>query len=209
LGESRNDQRLSQSVPVSTLVASESLRSADSSGAAAAPIKGEERISLFWRVFGGTILSIVALVSVTLYQQLVGNLNEMRNEVNRINESRTELIKKEEMDTRLTRIWTSIRELQAVEATITAMKERSLVRDQQVKDEQQRAALELKELQALRETVTYLKERALLHDQRMKEEEERKELVHELQNLRERLANLEGRQAKPTPIKNAFHREED
>ena len=27
---------------------------------------GEEKISLFWRVFGGTILSIVALVSITL-----------------------------------------------------------------------------------------------------------------------------------------------
>jgi hypothetical protein len=208
LGETRNEQRVAQTGPISTLIAAESLRSADSANATA-PVKGEERISLFWRIFGGTILSIVALVSVTLYQQLVGNLNELRNELNHINESRTELIKKEEMDTRLTRIWNTIRELQALEGTINAMKERSLVRDQQVKEEQQRAAMELKELQSLRETVTYLKERAMLHDQRMKEEDERKELVHELQNLRERLANLEGRQAKPTPIKNAFHKEED
>ena len=43
-----------------------------------APAKGEERISLFWRVFGGTLLSIAALVVITLYQQFNGSLNELR-----------------------------------------------------------------------------------------------------------------------------------
>lgn len=209
MGENRNEQRSPQSGQISTSVMAESLRSADSAHAPVADSRSEERISIFWRIFGGTILSIVALVTVTLYQQLVGNLGELRNELNHLNENRTELARKEEVDNRLLRVWTSIKELQALEGSINTMKERSCVRDQQVKEEQQRAAAELKELQALRETVTYLKERALLHDQRMKEEEERKELVHELQNLRERLANLEGRQRQPSSIQNAVHKDEE
>ena len=31
---------------------------------------GDERMSLFWRLFGGTILSIVALAAITVYNSL-------------------------------------------------------------------------------------------------------------------------------------------
>ena len=55
---------------------------------------------MFWRVFGGTILSIFALVAVTLYNNQTNTINELRSEVNRSNEARAELVKKEEFNSR-------------------------------------------------------------------------------------------------------------
>ena len=46
----------------------------------------EEKISLFWRVFGGTILSITALVTIQAYQALANNIHELRSDQNRLRE---------------------------------------------------------------------------------------------------------------------------
>ena len=45
--------------------------------------RDEERISLFWRVFGGTILSIVALIFITLYNNLANAVSDLRNDLGR------------------------------------------------------------------------------------------------------------------------------
>src|SRR5262249_47485429 len=59
-----------------------------------APAKsGEEKISLFWRVFGGTILSIAALVLLTIYQSLAGNIHDLRTEIGQLKEGKAELAK--------------------------------------------------------------------------------------------------------------------
>ena len=50
--------------------------------------RNEEKISIFWRVFGGTILSIVALAVITLYNSISSNISDLRNEVNREREAR-------------------------------------------------------------------------------------------------------------------------
>ena len=42
---------------------------------------GDERISLFWRVFGGTILSMVTLGAITLYNSITSNIAELRSEI--------------------------------------------------------------------------------------------------------------------------------
>src|SRR5947208_2914022 len=60
------------------------------------PPKGEDRLPIFWRIFGSTVLSIAALVALTLYQQLTGSLNELRNDQSRLNQDHGELIKKDE-----------------------------------------------------------------------------------------------------------------
>src|SRR4051812_32032985 len=64
--------------------------------------KDEEGMSLFWRVFGGTILSIVALVSITLYNNMSSSITELRAEVSREREARAELVKKDEFNARVT-----------------------------------------------------------------------------------------------------------
>jgi len=157
-----------------TLVAAETLRNADSQGllAAKAP-KGEERIGVFWRVFGGTLLSIVALVCITVYQQFTSVLNELRSDVNKLNESRGDLVKKEEFNSRMTSVWTSLKELQTAGTVATVGKERLTLLEQQLKSS----------------------------------DDERKELTRELQQLRERLAVVEGRQGVPLSTPASFRKE--
>ncbi|MFO0936915.1 MAG: hypothetical protein U0798_10420 [Gemmataceae bacterium] len=85
----------------------------------------EEKMSLFWRVFGGTILSICALIGITVYNNMAGNISELRSEISRINEARSELIKKDEFNTRLTQSGTQLQSLQTLNnsqnATLTSV----------------------------------------------------------------------------------------
>jgi hypothetical protein len=190
------------------VVEAECLRSAaDSIQATFKPAKGEERISVFWRVFGGTLLSIAALVAITVYQQLAGTLGELRANLNHLTESRAELVKNEEFNSRMTSVWSSIKDLQAQGATLTGLKERSALLEQQVHAGQEQVntrlttvCTALKDLELPRESVSALKERLALLEQQVKAgEEERKELTRELQHLRERQASLEGRHAIAPP----------
>jgi septal ring factor EnvC (AmiA/AmiB activator) len=137
-------------------LSAEMLRNAQECGReAAAPPKGEEKISVFWRVFGGTLLSIAALVCMTIYQQFSASLNDLRASISHLNEFHAEVVKKDELNNRTTAIWASLKDLGndvPVLKTHTAVLERQL--------------------------------RAV--------EQERKELVAQVQLLRERLAALEG-----------------
>lgn len=111
-------------------------------------------MSPFWRVFGATLLSIAALVIITLAQQFTSILTEVRQDLNRMHEARAELARKEEL------------------------------------------AAVLKDCQAAANGVAALRERSLLLEQQIRaSEEERKQLSHELHELRERLAEMVGRQS--------------
>ena len=98
----------------------------------------DEKMSLFWRVFGGTLLSIAALVAVTLFNNFSTSLSELRTEVVKANEARAaavndlradiargadaraELVKKDEFNSRLTTNWTQLQTLQAQNNTQNA-----------------------------------------------------------------------------------------
>src|SRR5262245_31920538 len=76
------------------ILAAETLRSGERPGK---PLvkddkSAEEKISLFWRVFGGTILSICALVIITAYQSLANGIHELRGDVGRLRETSGEYI---------------------------------------------------------------------------------------------------------------------
>lgn len=108
------------------------------------PAKDEDKMSLFWRVFGGTILSICALIAVTLYNNLTSSISDLRNEVSRANEARTnavgelradyaklaearaDLIRKDEFNNRMTTNWERLQGLQqqnnTQNATLTSLK---------------------------------------------------------------------------------------
>jgi len=165
--------------------------------------KGEEKISLFWRLFGGTLLSIAALVCITIYQQFNSAIGEMRNNINRLTESRADLVSLNDFNTRVASLWTNLKDLQSAAGTLSALKEHSSLLDQQVKGLQdqlnsrlQTVSASIKDLDAPMAAAAALKERSALLEQQVKAgDEERKELCKELQLLRERLAVLEGRQA--------------
>jgi hypothetical protein len=196
----RNEQAAAVRAPGNTAALAETLRSG-ADGGAARPAKGEDRVSLFWRICGGTVLSILALSAVTVYQQINASFNELRNDFARLSESHADMVKKDEFNTRLTTVWNSIKELQAAPPAVTALKERAALLEQQFKAEQEHREAAGKELEALNSAVTVLKERGMLQEQQARQEEERKELVRELQQLRERLANIEGRQTVTSPAR--------
>ena len=184
MSSNRSDSRQIQ--PGQNLaVAAEALRNAAPSVDSEEGGRGGERVSVFWRIFGGTLLSIVFLAVLTVWQQFSAQLNDLRGELghvskdfrkdlNRFSEGQAELVKKEEFGSRMRSVWDSIKELQADRTTVTRLNERCDLLKEMVK-----AA-----------------------------EEERKGLGRELQRLRERLASLEGRQTLST-IKPASHQEGD
>jgi hypothetical protein len=106
--------------------------------------KEDERISLFWRLFGGTIFSIVALITVTLFNNMSSSIselrgevlrsnearmnavNELRNELAKTNDTKSDMVRKDEFNTRMTSNWDRITALQAQNntqnATLTSLK---------------------------------------------------------------------------------------
>lgn len=107
------------------LAALETVRSAtESSGMAPPPKNPEEHISIFWRVFGGTILSIVALVSITLYNNLSSSITELRAEISREREARAELVKKDEFNTRVTAQYERMRGIDTLKVEMEGLKEK-------------------------------------------------------------------------------------
>jgi chromosome segregation ATPase len=85
----------------------------------------EEKLSLFWRLFGGTVLSIAALVAITVYNNMASNISELRAEIGRINDARSELIKKDDLNARLATLSEQAKSLQSQGAaqtgTLTAL----------------------------------------------------------------------------------------
>jgi chromosome segregation ATPase len=153
--------------------------------------KDEGKMPLFWRVFGSTLLSIAALVVVTAYQSLSGNLADVRGEITHLNadlrkelgrmsEAQAELVKKDEAGARLQTVWGSIKELQEDRKELTALKERCRALVEMYKGSEAERQKLAGALQGLREQKA--------------QEEERRALARELAGLRERLAGLEGRQ---------------
>jgi len=163
-----------------TILAGETLRKT-AEPPAAAP-KGEERISLFWRVFGGTLLSIAALVVLTVYQQFAASINDLRStvthldsdaakktdvndlrgSVTHLNEVHAEMARKEDLQTKATNLWNLIKETGA-------------------------------------DTASLKTRTALLEEKLKSAEDERKDLQKEIQALREKISALESRPAAPKP----------
>lgn len=107
------------------LAAYETTRSAaDSGGDKPAPKKEEESISVFWRVFGGTLLSISALVAVTLYNGMSSSINDLRSELSREREARAALVKKDEFNTRVTAQYERMRAIDTIKVELEGMKEK-------------------------------------------------------------------------------------
>jgi septal ring factor EnvC (AmiA/AmiB activator) len=131
---------------------SETLRNGAASGTAT-PVKGEERISLFWRVFGGTLLSIAALVVVTLYQQFGNSLLELRNDMIRLNEAHADMIKKDEFNNRMNSVWNNMKDLQTANASVAGLRERTVLLEQQLKDAGSERKELSRELQQLRDRL--------------------------------------------------------
>jgi hypothetical protein len=199
----------------SVVVAASTLRVPETR--AAEPVKvghPDDRLSMFWRVFGGTILSILALIAVTVYNNLQSNVTELRVELSRSNEARAELVKKEEFNARTQTMWDRLQALQELKATVSGLKEQvatygekqgdvKALRDQLAMIEQRlkSADEDHKALAKAELTITALEQKTAARDAQLKTvEDERKEMAKQMAELRERLAKVEGAtEVKPMP----------
>lgn len=214
--------------------------------------KEDEKLSVYWRVFGGTVLSIIALAAVTLFNNLFGSIGELRSELNKEREARADLVKKDDFHARVTSQYERIRAAEGMQTTLSALKsEHEGIKEtvkanaaavEGVKKEtaafdalrERIAAVEsikkdLASLDVAKEKLASLAadmksqhdeftklnqevsqnriadlERKTLRDSQAKQfEESIKELTKEMQDVREKLARLEGQQPTPTPAPKA------
>ena len=140
------------SPPRSTALAAETLRNAAAPPVAlpAAPSKGEERISLFWRVFGGTILSIGALVVITVYQSFASSLTDLRSSISHVNEVQANLATKDDLTTKATALWNASKDVTAQTADL---KTRTALLETQLRSAEEDRKELTREVQSLREQV--------------------------------------------------------
>jgi hypothetical protein len=103
------------------ILAAETLRAGDTPPKRRDGDRAEEKVSVFWRVFGGTILSITALSVISAYQSLANGIHEVRSDVGKIREDGANIVKKDEFNTRTTSIWNAIRDAQAVAPSVTVL----------------------------------------------------------------------------------------
>ena len=184
--------------------------------------KPEEKISVFWRVFGGTLLSISALVVIQAYQSLASNIHDLRTELARMHEFQADFVKKDDFNSRTTSLWNRVQDLQSLNAAISVTGNKMAAVEQQLSvaerdrkeiqgaiavlapfkdrlDEQKKAAdSDHKEVITLGAALHAVREKDALLEKQLREAEiERKDLIRDLQALRERLAKLEGTKAGP------------
>jgi hypothetical protein len=187
-----------QSQALQNQVVIETLRQGSESPKAAEPEpKDEHRMPVFWRVFGGTVLSITSLIVMTAYQGFTAGLAELRSdlghlqtecrkEVARLCEAQADLIGKEELATKLKQLDRNLVDLDEDSKSLKKLKERceALLTAYRAGVEQRR------ELES---------ELRLLREQNAAQRE-REELRNELTRLRERLAGLEAGRARSQPV---------
>jgi hypothetical protein len=134
----------------------------------------DEKMHIFWRVFGGAILSVTAFAGFTLYNTLTNNIAELRGEAGRVKEEAVALRTRSE-DNR--REIDSIKErLSKHRLELDAAKKEAAVAADGVKKDAGTAT------EALRKDLATVE----------------KELLRDLKEVREKIARLEGQQ---TPIK--------
>jgi hypothetical protein len=115
-----------------------------SGGKRPARARGKQKMSLFWQVFGGTILSIVALVILTAYSQLVSMQTDLRRDMNQV---QVDHVKKDEFNARLMVLWNSIKELQNTSTSLLSLNEHSKVLDGNIVNQLRSAEEQRKDLQ--------------------------------------------------------------
>jgi hypothetical protein len=100
-----------------------------SSGRRPASPRRNQKMSFFWQVFGGTILSIVALIVLTAYSQLTSMQTDLRREMNQVE---VDQVKKDEFSARLSVLWNSIKSLQDTSTSLLSLNEHAKIFDRNV-----------------------------------------------------------------------------
>ncbi len=121
----------------------------------------KDEVPAFWRICGAALVSVTAMVAVTLYIQLSNQLGTLRAELNALRGQNHDLVRKDDYNSRNLAIAATIKEVQASNsAALELWKERALVQERlmkSVQDEYKQTVRELeREVQKLRERLAVL-----------------------------------------------------
>ncbi len=139
-----------------TGVESETMREGSAQRSSTPTNNQVDGVSTFWRIFGGTILSICALVAMTIYQQFAASLVELRAGLQRLNEQNVEMVKKGDLDNRTTPIWAALKD---VTMTLPELKTKTMLLATQFQQAEQERKELYKELHNLRERLAVFESR--------------------------------------------------
>jgi chromosome segregation ATPase len=211
--DSRKDQSDSRTNQAALLAAAETIRPKHHHPAnLERPAKpdAEGGVSVFWRVFGGTILSIAVLIVITVCNQFSSSLNDLRRDLNAQVESRSDLVKKADLDYNTTALWTAVKETRASASAAQTLTDKTKSLEQWAERQAKNAGDDRKELLGRieenrkslqdenRDTVKKLDElrktldderkdyQRKLDEQRKTAEDERKELAHKFEDKQKR-----------------------
>jgi hypothetical protein len=197
MGE-RGDKQPYRSDSDSQVLAVETLRNAGGKGVEE-KCSEEKGVPMIWRIFGGTLLSIAALVAITLYSQLSNRIDSLSDNTSKKLETVSEnLVKKQEFSESRSKLWDYVQTLRKdTLAGDVELQKRSVRLEEQLKAAEEKSRDTTREVQQLRMDVASfatLKETALRLELQVREfREERSRLAQDLQQVRERLASVEGR----------------
>jgi hypothetical protein len=200
MADSRREGLQSGLVP-SDVVAVEALRNASNPPPLASEAKDDKGIPLVWRIFGGTVLSIAAMVAVTLYQQLHTKVETLSDT----------LVKKEEFFSHRKGVWDRFSEMQKQgDAVDTELKQRCARLEEQVKINEQLRQEIIPEVKQMRELLlAHFKDGSMKMEQQVKAGDlDRKKLLDEVHQLQERLARMESRMT-PSDVKSAVYEKKE
>jgi hypothetical protein len=139
----REEQRAREAKHRAAMLGAESMR-AGGKRRVHCPPPPEQRMSLFWQVFGGTILSVVALVMITAYNQMTSAEADLRRDINQI---QADIVRKDELNTRLMSLWNSIKELEQTRLAVASLSEQAKVLGKHLDSSVKADADERRELQ--------------------------------------------------------------
>lgn len=122
--------------------------------------KSDGNIPAFWRIFGATLLSVAAMVAVTLYIQVSNQLGTVRGELNSLRDQAHDLVRTDDYNSRNLAIAATIKEVQASSAAAMEFwKERALALERQTTALQEENKRTDREVQKLRERLAVLENR--------------------------------------------------
>lgn len=152
-----------------------------------------------WKSLGIAAAGVALLVVYGVYAHLQAQFaalksqngelaKELRGELGRLSQNFAGLVKKDEHSTRIRTIWDTIKELRTDRSDLTVLKERCSVLSDLYKTSEMERKVLAEEVHKLR--------------QKTRAEDDKKDLAREIQTIRERISQIEGKPS-PPPAGNA------
>jgi hypothetical protein len=117
----------------------------------------EDTTPLFWKLCSAALMSVAAMIAVTLYNQLSSSVGSLRNELHSLRERSGDLVRKDEYNNRNVALAATIQRVEANNKANLARWEKDI---QKAENQQHRTASDLRlEIKQLERDLQHLRER--------------------------------------------------